>query len=308
MAGSMSTTEQIGMWLLKADSSTHDEERQMFYARAAQVAARNSIDLAEARAAVTKGQKREEPTQKRVTIGKKGQVALAFYTELMLNIAGIHDLKCVIYGNGTGVGLYGFPSDIEVTEAIYASAVVGMVRGGDEYLKAGEYKKDVQPRRVKVKTPNPEWSESRVDWTGKCRDSWGDVIPKFTYEWTIVTKAVSGMTARQNFYDGFVNAVTRKMREAKREVEKAAKVAAAENEHVEEASSSTALVLVAKKEEVQDFYDKQFSGRRLGHYNGGSRTPVSHSGARAAGARAGANANVGGRSTGIGGSRTAIGR
>lgn len=291
MAGSMSTTEKIGMWLAKADSTDSQAEKKLFMEKAQQVAARNSIDLAEARAAVAKGMKREEPTHKRVVCGTRGQRGLAYYIDLMLSIASINDLQTTIQGN-VAVNLFGMPSDIEVAEAIYATAVTAMVQGGDEYLKLGEYKKDVQPRDVKIRKENP-YAHYRGE-------------PKYVYEWIVVHKPVSGMTARQNFYEGFVREVTRKLREAKREVVEEAKAHAAEIEQVAPDSSSTALVLFAKRDEVKGYRDSYYKGTKLGTYRG-SKTPV-HSGmARAAGRTHAQSTNLGGHATGIGGGRTQIG-
>lgn len=297
MAGSFSIPEKIGQLLALADAAGTEAEKQLALERAMREAARHSIDLTEARAAVAKMNGREEPTHKSIVCGNRGQRGLAFYVDLMLRIADANDLETTISGNRI-VNVFGMPSDIEVAEAIYVTAVMAMVSGGDEYLKSGEYKKDVAPRRVKVRSDNPDYGKHNY---------WGEREPKYIYEWTTVEKCVSGMTARQNFYDGFVREVGSRLGKAKREVVQAAKEKAAEAEQVEVNESSTALVLFAKRDEVKGYYDSYYKGKKLGTYSGGSRTPV-HSGiSRSAGQSYAKSTNLGGRSRGIGGARKQVG-
>ena len=295
---SMSIPEKIGQLLALADSTTHPDEKKLAMERAMREASRHSIDLAMARAAVAKNQKREEPTHKRIVLGKRGQRALSWYIDLFAGLARVNDLEMTYFGDNTGVTVLGMPSDIEVCEAIYATAVAAMVSGGDEYLKKGEYKKDVQPRNVKVRRENPDYGQY----------GWGYREPKYLYEWTVVEKPVSGMTARQNFYAGFVWEVLQRLRKAKSETVQAAKQAAAELEqkaNVEE--TSTALVLHNKKKEVRDYYDEHYRGVKFGTYRGGSKSPVYSSGARSAGQAHGRSTNLGSRAAGaIGGARQQI--
>jgi hypothetical protein len=311
MPVSMSIPEKIGQLLALADATTHPDEKKLAYARAMKEASRHSIDLAVARAAVAKGQKRETPTHKRVVIGKKGQVALSWYVDLMQLMADVNDLEYTFFGN-VGMTLFGMPSDIEVCEAMYATAVTSMVAGGDEYLRKGEYKKDVQPRSVKIKKPNPKYDPDRPwqrEWhyDANYRDVYR-LVPKFVYEWTVVEKPVSGMTARQNFYKGFIQQMSQTLRSTKREVEYAAKQAAAELEQVANVeSSSTALILYAKRDEVRSHKNDFYKGVKLGTYRGGSKSPVHSAGAVAAGGAHAKATNMGTSRTGIGGAHKQIG-
>lgn len=308
MALKLSITEQIGMWLAKADASDSEAEKELFYTRAQEVATRNSIDMAVARRAVAKGQKRETPIQKHVVLGKAGQRALSWYVELYLAITHANDLRVTIAPNSTYVNLYGFPSDIEVSESIYVSAVASMAQLADAYLKAGDYKQDVKPRRVKIRTENPnagEWGSWYTD-DGKYHSGYQ---PKYLYEWTYVTKPVSGMTARQNFYQGFVQKIESRLMEAKRTVE-ATKLPVEQVAILAAANApemSTALVLADKKEEVDEFYNSRFGGRRLRGWNG-SRSPVYSGAANAAGGRAAASVSLGQGNTALGGQSKALGR
>lgn len=296
MAEKLTVTEQIGMWLAKADASDNEHEKEMFYSRAQEVATRCSIDMAVARRAVAKGQQRETPTHKTIVLGKRGQRALSWYVELALAVARNNDLRVTMAHNSTFVNLYGFPSDIEVTEAMYVSAVSSMAQLADAYLKAGEYKKDVQPRRVKIRTENPDYN------TGY---NWG--APKYLYRWTYVDKAVSGMTARQNFYAGFVGRINERLREAKRLIEEQ-KLSAEQVATLapEDRDMSTALVLKEKSREVTEFYQSQISGRKMGSWNG-SKSPVYSGGARAAGGAAANGVSLGQSGGTLPGARRALG-
>lgn len=298
MAEKLTPTELIGQLLLQADSTKSEAEKLLFFERAQKIAARCSIDMAVARRASAKNMAREVPTQKSVNIGKRGQRALAWYVELYIAIARSNDLRITMSPNSTFVSLYGFPSDIEVSESIYVSAVTSMAQLADAYLKAGEYKKDVKPRRVKIRTVNPDHGNYGY------RDE-----PKYNYEWTYVTKPVSGMTARQNFYQGFVRKIDERLSDAKRTVE-AEKLTAEQVASMQTADApeevSTALVLAAKSREVDEFYNTRFGGRRLKSWNG-SKTPVHSSGAREAGGRAAAGVSLGQSSTPLPGARRQLG-
>ena len=299
MAEKLSPTELVGQLLLQADSTTSEAEKLVFFGRAQRIASINSIDMAIARRMTAQGMKREDPTQKSVTIGKAGQRALAWYVELYIAIARNNDLKITMAHNSTFVSLYGFPSDIEVAESIYLSAVTAMASLADAYLKEGSYKKDVQPRRVKIRTDNPDYHGGY----------YGE--PKYNYRWTYVDKCVSGMTARQNFYEGFVNKIANRLAEAKRTVEseqltveQLAILGAATGD--DGAEMSTALVLADKAKEVDEFYAARMGGRRLRGWNGSS-TPVYSAGAQGAGSRAAAGVALGGRNAPLPGARKALG-
>ena len=287
----LSPTEQIAQLLAQADGTTHEAEKLLAYERAQLLASRHSIDLAVARAALAKTQEREKPIMKNIVLGQSGQRALSWYVELMCAIARANDLKVTISTRSTYVNLFGFPSDIEVAQAIYMSTITAMVQGGDEYLKKGDYKKEILPLQKKKRRPNPHYGVYYNE-------------PKFEYYWTTEYKAISGLTARQNFYAGFVQRIGARLMEAKRSATQAAKEQAATAENVELAQTSTALVLADKKAEVDLFYQETARVGR-GSWNG-SRTPVHSSSAQAAGRSHASSVSLGG-TKGIGGGRTQIG-
>lgn len=291
MAPKLGIAEQIGQLIAVADATTHEDEKQVAWQRAQKLMSRYSIDLAEARAAVAKNQKREQPIQKHVVLGERGQRALAYYVELFTTIARNNDVKCNIAHNSTYVIAFGFPSDIELVETLYASTILSMVQLGDAFLKEGSYKNDIQTLDVKKRRPNP-W------YTGYSDE------PKYEYYWVVERKPVSGMTARQNFYAGFCSRIGSRLREARQEAIKERDVELGVSEENSAQPVGTALVLKEKALEVADFY-KQTSNAK-GSYRG-SRSPVYSSGSRAAGANAANGVNLGGRTGTLPGSRKRLG-
>jgi hypothetical protein len=295
MAKSLSTAERIGQYLAQAEATPHEEEKMTFFAAAQKLATRTGIDMAVARAAIAKTEEREKPEHRRLTLGKRGQRALSWYCELAQTIAGVNDLRMTMAHNSTYINFYGMPSDIDVTEAVYAVAVTAMVSGADAYLKDGEYKKEIQHLRVKTRGPNPAYDP---DWNHYYpqTDEWGDKVPKYVYTWGYVDKPVSGMTARQNFYRGFVQTIGTRLREAKRE---ARETAIKEVRELEAAApvgeTSTEIVLREKSKEVGEYYEVTTRGRvSRGSYKG-SRSPVYSSTASSAGASHARGVDLGGR-------------
>lgn len=287
MAATKSGAELIGQILAQADAAGTMEEKQLCFERAQKLASKAGIDLAVASAALAKSLEREKPTHRQLKLGVPGQRALAWYNELAQAIAGQNDLRCTMAPNSTYINFYGFPSDIDVVEAIYSSCITAMVTGADAYLKAGEYKKDVEPRRVKVREPNPDYNPYYPT------DRWNT---KYNYHWTYVDKPVSGMTARQNFYKGFVNEIRTRLRKAKDEAkaEAIADVRLREPE-APAGETSTDLVLRAKGREVGEYYDETTRGRLSRRGWSGSKSPVHYGGAQSAGRQHAQGVNLGGR-------------
>lgn len=247
--------EKIAKVLAKAERTDNEHEADAFFKHAQLLASRHSIDLARARSTIAKSEKREEPIQRTITVGAKGAMGNARMVSLFLEIARANDLKCNIAHNSTYVVAFGFPSDIEVTEALYANLVHQMVEGANAYLKSGAHKDDAV---------------------------WCYRTGQF--------KPVNGRTARLNFYDSFTSRIGGRLSEAKREAEAAAK--AADEDRQVELSSGTELVLAEKKAEVDAFYEKRSNAR--GSWRGGSRSTNSGSqSARNAGWAAGGNARMG---------------
>jgi len=289
MAKTKTGAELIGQLLAQADSAGTTEEKQLFFERAQLLATKAGIDLAIARAALAKSEEREQPTHRQLSLGKRGQRALSWYCELAQTIASNNDLRCTMAHNSTYINFYGMPSDIDVVEAIYSSCITAMVTGGDEYLRDGSYKKDVQSLRVKIREDNPHYDPNNY-WTAKKYN------PKYNYTWTYVDKPVSGMTARQNFYKGFVHEIGRRLRAAKAEAkaEAIADVRLREPE-APTGETSTELVLRSKGREIGEFYDVATRGKVSRKGWSGSKSPVHYTGASNAGSQHAKGVDLGGR-------------
>lgn len=272
------TLDKISKLLAKAESTEHEAERDALVSKAQQLATLASIDLEVARQHQADQNKREQPEQRRVELfgwedrRKQGR---HHFVNLFLRIGEANDVKANIYADSTGVVPFGFPSDIDVTEALYASLAVQMVTAANAYLKTGAYKTETAIYEV--------------------RDHyWGGT--------TFESKPMNGKTARSNFYEAFINAISIRLLQARKDA--VATTESVVNEETGEESTSGALVLADKAVEVRDFY-KQNSNAR-GSWGAGRRSSAARSdSARSAGTEAGKSARLTG-TRGIGGARSAV--
>lgn len=256
---------KIAALLRKAESTDSEHEAEALMAKAQQLSTLSSIDIELARQFVPVHERREAPIQKWVTIGPRGKMGLSTYCELFMAIGRQNDLKFLIAHNSTYVIAFGFPSDIETTEILYASLVVQMVQASDAYLRKGEFKAE------------RAWSERHGDY-----------------------RPVSGRTARIAFQNAFAYRVGDRFRQARKDAIKVRETAEraargpvpALPEAVQEpvGETSVALVLKAKKDEVNEFYKGH--ARRKGSWKGGSSKGYSDH-ATNAGRSAGDSARLG---------------
>jgi hypothetical protein len=289
--------EKIGKLLKQAEGASTPEEAAVFTEKAQGLATQYSVDLAVARQRASKHERRETPVQKTIHWGSDlgTRNTKTHLVELFSRIAGNNDVRLNIYHDSSGVIAFGFPTDIEVTETLFASLAIQMVEAGDKYIRSGEYKSETVYRSKRV--PNPYYDASRYGY------HWGE--PKTIEEWGHFP--VDGRTARANFYQGFISEIGTRLRKARTEAEAQAIEAADADLDVQEDGSTVdstpgaALVLVEKRREVQDFYRSTSNAR--GSWKGSSAG--SHSGSRSAGQSAGRNARLSSQ-TSIGGGRTAI--
>lgn len=257
--------DKIGALLLKAERTDNEHERDAFLSKAQQLATLASIDLEAARMRQENKEKRETPTSKRIDLFQYGDRSKtkAYFVWLMVEIGRTQDVRASISSNSNTVWLWGYPSDIEVTEALYALLSQQMVSECEAWLKTGEYKQE--KRRYEQRKWDSNW---------------------FMWDTEIVEKTVDGRTARRSFYEAFRSKVVKRLAEAKAEA-----VAQAPAVEVDGASMSADLVLVNKAQDVAAYY-KENSGAR-GSYRGNGHGGGSSSG-RSAGTAAGARARMGG--------------
>jgi hypothetical protein len=286
--------DKVSALLSKAENTDNEAEAEAYFEAAQRIAASNSIDLAVARMHNKTKQAPETPIRRQIIMGERGKRYLADRVELFDAIAGPNGVRIDIAHNSTYVNAYGFPSDVDMVEALFSSLVIQMVKSGDAYIKSGEYKVEMvcQTRAVY------EYEENY--WGGKRR--------VFSHYET-VEKPVHGAVARRSFYRGFAGKIRQRITEivakAKAEAESAEDLVVGTSavEVIEHQSTGTELALASRDLAVKDFYKE--TSRARGSWKGGRSSGYSGN-ARSAGNTAGANARIGSQGA-LSGSRTALG-
>lgn len=261
--------------LNQAENASTDEESAAYMAKAQELSTAYQIDLEVARQTTVDKNRRPVPIQKTLTIGYRGQRGLKRRAELCIAIATVNDVEVNIARDGSRVYFFGFDTDIETVEILYASLLLQMAQSSDAYLKSGAYKEEIVGR-----------------WVHR-RNSWGYLEEQY------VEKPVDGRVARASFEEAFRYRIAARLREARLE---ARSKASEEQVTIDGVSSSKDLVLRNKAVEVHDFYKAHSTAR--GHFSGSSSSGHSRSGF-AAGTAAGNSARLG-ASRSIGGGRTAV--
>lgn len=285
---------KLGKLLRQAERAGTPEEAATAQKLAQKFATDHQISLELARQHQADKEKREKPIQKQITLGERRQRGLFTYVELFHQIALANDVQINVAHNSTYVIAFGFPSDIEVVEALYTSLVVQMVDASEKYLRSGEYKAETVRR--------PVYGESYWGWDARGRYRKLRDIEEYVY------KPVNGSTARISFQEAFARKVGARLREARQEA-----IAEAEARRVEERAAflkladslfrpesaekqdgepGTELVLANKAVEVADFYKQKSDAK--GSYRGGKGVSQRAYGAQSAGREAGSRARLGG--------------
>ena len=301
------TLVKIAALLRQAESTSNEIEAQAFNAKAQQVASLYSIDLALARNFVPAHERKETPTHKHIFWGlpsnKRGKDQLV---NLFDAIASANYVRINIFSNSSGVIAFGFPSDIEMCEMLFASLMVQMSEHAAVYLKKGEYKNESVYRDKKV------------------YNEWGGYIVTGFYQ-------MDGREARRSFQAGFISEIRSRLSQGRKEAVQQTEeqklleakalgvevnpykdptndLYAPDSEEAREwdknhtISDSVALVLVRKDKEVSDYYSATSTAR--GSWKGSSARS-SYGGSYRAGGEAGRNARLGSQ-RGINGSRGSL--
>ncbi len=301
------TLVKIAALLRQAESTNNEVEAKVFTEKAQSMASLYSIDLAMARNFIPAHERKETPTHKSIRWGlgnKRGQDQLV---SLFDSISQANDVQINVYHDSSGVIVFGFPSDIEMVEMLFASLMVQMVEQANAYLKKGEYKSERVYREKKVAN----------DYGGY------DIVPG-RYQ-------MDGREARRSFQAGFISEISARLQQARRKA-----VQETEEQKIMEAKamgvevnpykdpesdlydplspeakkwdedhtqdSSVALVLVRKTEEVREYYKKASTAR--GSWKG-SKASAYVGGSYGAGRAAGQNARLGAQK-GLSGSRGSL--
>ena len=196
-----------------------------------------------------------EEYEERVTAKKPRH--LPFLVGLFGSVATPNSLRYEIYQDSSAIVAYGFPSDLDVAETLFASLSSQMVNAADAALKNGEHK-DIQ------------------DYTR--------------------TGHVDGRVFRASFYRGFAATINTRLKEARaaalaaRDAERDLVVGTSSVDAQEAVQAAGSEVVLRNKEvEVSDFYKRTSNAR--GSYKGSSAGY--NYGAIRRGRAAGARANLG---------------
>ncbi len=279
------TLARIGALLRKAESTDNEHEADAFLKAAQRLATLAAVDLAVARAHTAGSERRTVPTQRTIDIGPAGKRGLRTYVHLFVAIAQANSVTCDVATNSTKVYAYGFESDIETAEALYASLVIQMVRSCDLYLASAEHRGE----RVR-----------ELEMTG--------------FRPRVVERKVHGTTARINFQQAFAARIGKRLAEARARAQQEAIDRAAgppADDRVTGGATdgrpaqSVEIVLRAREAELAEHY-RSHSGAR-GSWGGFRATTTRSEASRRAGDRAGRSARLGGEKA-IGGVQPSLGR
>ncbi|MEP6562243.1 MAG: DUF2786 domain-containing protein [Nakamurella sp.] len=275
---------RIAALLRKAEGTDNEHEADAYLQAAQRLATLASVDLAVARAHTDRQERRSVPTQRSIVIGESGRRGLRTYVQLFLAIGRANNLTCDIARDSSRVYAFGFDTDIDMVETLYASLVVQMVRASDAYIKSGDYAKELVEKRVRVpdSVRASRWGQPR----------------NYGFEW--IQRPVHATTARINFQQAFAVRIGARLTAARQDAEQTMVADLPARER-----SGVALVLRNKEVELVDHYKANSTAR--GSWGGTRATAGQSERSRRAGdragrlARLGAEQAIGGHETGIGG-------
>ena len=207
--------DRIGALLAKAESTDSTHEADALVAKAQQLATLHAVDLATARQRAQRRNRRETVEQRKRLIGRRGEVGLRHRVGLYVQVAHVNDVKVDVARDSTYVLTFGFPSDLEVVDALYGSLATQMTAMGNAAIARGEHKQDLY------------WSDAANGWRSDAR------------------------VFRSAFNDGFIDAVAERLQQARAS---ALATSGAPRNGVADVASSGELVLVAKAAEVASFH------------------------------------------------------
>lgn len=212
--------DRIAALLAKADSTDSEHEAAALVSKAQQLATLHAVDLAVARQRGERARRREGLEQRKVVLARRGESGRRHRVLLFCAVARSNDVRVDVAHDSTYVIGYGYGSDLDVVDALYASLAAQMVAASSGAIARGEHRNDTY------------WSESAGAWRSDAR------------------------VYRSAFHDAFISEVARRLAEARSEAlahvvvpAGVASVAADARE-----TSAGALVLRGKAADVEDFH------------------------------------------------------
>jgi len=131
------SVQRIAALLAKAERTDNVAEADAYLMKAQALATASSIDLAFARAATEKRERRAEPESRTLTIGERGKRANKHLIALFAAIALNNDARVDVANDSTFVVVYGMPSDLDVIETMFTVVAIDMTARAQEWVRAG---------------------------------------------------------------------------------------------------------------------------------------------------------------------------
>lgn len=252
--------DRIGALLAKAESTDSTAEAEALVAKAQQLATHHAVDLATARQRTQRRDRREHVTQRKIMLGRRGQAGLRHRVLLFVTVAHVNDVQVDIARDSSYVLVFGFPSDIDVVEALAGSLATQMTAAATAAIQRGEHLDDYY------------WSDAAGTWRTDAR------------------------VFRSAFNEGFVTTIGQRLAQARAAAlaDDGPSQAAASPAGAAAGPTGAELVLVAKAAEVAAYHQQHSDAS--GTWRGARRPdqPWSPRG-QAEGERAGRAARLGGQ-------------
>ena len=220
---------RIGALLAKAESTEHPREAEALTAKAQQLATLHAVDLAAARERVAERRRRETPTQRKLVLAEQREQGRRHRVSLFCVVARVNDVRVDIARDSTYVLAFGFPTDVEVVQALYASLATQMVSAANAAIRRGEHRAEVY------------WSPTARAWRSDAR------------------------VFRTAFNHAFVLTIAERLAEARAAA--LAEESRRDGGADDGASSAGALVLARKADEVDAYHRRE--SRARGTWRGG---------------------------------------
>lgn len=248
--------ERIGALLDKAATTDSPAEAHALAEKAQRLATLHAIDPDMALAHRRSRRRREQPEQRQVGIGPPGKPANRHLVSLYCAVAHANGLKVNVAHNSSYVIGFGLPTDLDVTQALYASLAHQMVSAANAAIAAGHHRDD------------PHWSPQARRWRTDAR------------------------VFRRSFYEAFITEVAGRLQRARdAAADEADAHADAKSDDGAAAGGGAALVLARRDDDVAAFYHQESTARGTWRSGGRRDQPVSSQGRRA-GRQAGRDARL----------------
>lgn len=275
--------DKVSKLLAQAENAGTPEEAATFMEKVQELATANGIDLAVARMHQAKKERVQVPEERRIQVNPYTRKQnRKHFIDLACVIADVNDVEYLIGGEHSLLAV-GFPSDLEMVEALYTHLAIQMVMECDAALKAGANR---QVRRVPKQTrvPIPEDEQQWGEWCDRDGGYWYNDSPSYPHganydaprfklvpvtdddgEIVYEEKAVAtsdGRVFRHDFYGAFISRMRSRLWEAKQQAMKDAGVE-------DTGSDERSLAVRDKKEEVKKAHEEQRAKvKHLGVYSG----------------------------------------